>query len=194
MPLSEAHELYIAWTRHLCSRDCNRVFGLEAKADMPSPKIRVLLADDNSQILEYVRKFVSGDGCEVVGVVRDGQAAVEAAAKSRPDVLVLDISMPRLNGIEAAKHMKELAPSIKIVFLTVDTDLDVCCAALQTGACGFVLKPRLVTDLIPAIKAARDGVRFVSPGCGYQTRFRQNVSAVRGRGCENLDTVAASKP
>jgi DNA-binding NarL/FixJ family response regulator len=161
---------------------------------MPSPKIRVLLADDNSQLLEYVRKFVSGDSCEVVGVVGDGQAAVEAAAKSRPDVLVLDISMPRLNGIEAAKHMKELAPSIKIVFLTVDMDLDVCCAALQTGACGYVLKPRLVTDLIPAIKAARDGVRFVSPGCGYQTRFGQNGSAVRGRSSENLDTVATSKP
>jgi DNA-binding NarL/FixJ family response regulator len=70
---------------------------------MPSPKIRVLLADDNRQLLEYVREFVSGDSCEVVGLVGDGQAAVEAAAKSRPDVLVLDISMPGLNGIEAAR-------------------------------------------------------------------------------------------
>ena len=100
--------------------------------------------------------------------------ALPVAAKQRSSlllgcvrrVLVLDISMPRLNGIEAAKHMKKVAPSIKIVFLTVNADLDTCCAALQTGACGYVLKARLVTDLIPVIEAARDGVRFVSPGCG----------------------------
>ena len=161
---------------------------------MSSPKIRVLLADDNDQMREYVRNFVSGDGCKVVGVAGDGQAAVESAAKLSPDVLVLDISMPRLNGIEAAKRMLEADPSTKIVFLTVENDRDTCRAVLEMGACGYVLKPRLASDLIPAIKAARDGVRFVSPGCGYQTRSRQNVSAVRGRSCENLDTVVASKP
>ena len=133
---------------------------------MSSPKIRVLLADDNRQVLEYVRRFVSGDSCEVVGVVRDGQAAVEAAAKSRPEVLVLDIAMPRLNGIEAARLMREADPSTRIVFLTVEKDPDMCRTALDTGACGYVLKARLATDLIPAIRAARDGVRFVSPGCG----------------------------
>ena len=133
---------------------------------MPSPKIRVLLADDNSRILEYVRGFLSGDSCEVVGVVGDGQAAVEAAATSRPDVLVLDISMPRLNGIEAAERMLEANSSTKIVFLTVENDKDTCHAVLEMGAYGYVLKARLVTDLIPAIMAARDGVRFVSPGCG----------------------------
>ena len=159
-----------------------------------SLKIRVVLADDNNQMREYIRKFVSRDGCKVVGVAGDGQAAVESAAKLSPDVLVLDISMPRLNGIEAAKRMLEADPSTKIVFLTVENDRDTCRAVLEMGACGYVLKPRLASDLIPAIKAARDGVRFVSPGCGYQTRSRQNVSAVRGRSCENLDTVVASKP
>ena len=139
---------------------------------MPSPKIRVLLADDNSQLIEYVREFVSGDCCcEVVGVVGDGQAAVEAAARLLPDVLVLDICMPRLNGIEAAKLMKEADPSTRVVFLTVEKDPDMCRAALDTGACGYVLKARLATDLIPAIRAARDGVRFVSPGCDDQPRF-----------------------
>jgi len=132
---------------------------------MLPPKIRVLLADDNDQMREYVRKFVSSDGCKVVGVAGDGQAAVESAAKLRPDVLVLDISMPRLNGIEAAKLMKEASPSTRIVFLTVENDPDMCRAALDTGACCYVLKARLATDLIPAIKAARDGVRFVSSGC-----------------------------
>jgi DNA-binding NarL/FixJ family response regulator len=131
-----------------------------------SLKIRVVLADDNNQMREYIRKFVSRDGCKVVGVAGDGQAAVESAAKLSPDVLVLDISMPRLNGIEAAKLMKEGNASTRVVFLTVERDPDMCRSALDTGACGYVLKARLATDLIPAIKAARDGVRFVSPGCG----------------------------
>jgi len=128
-------------------------------------KIRVLLADDNSQILEYVREFLSGNGCEVVGTVTGGQAAVDAAAQLVPDVLVLDVSMPILNGIQAARRSLEGNASIKIVFLTVNKDADTCRAAMETGACGYVLKPRLASDLIPAIKLANDGRRFVSPGC-----------------------------
>ncbi len=128
-------------------------------------KIRVLLADDNSQVLEYVREFLSGNGCEVVGTVTGGQAAVDAAAQLVPDVLVLDVSMPILNGIQAARRSLEGNASIKIVFLTVNKDPDTCRAAMETGACGYVLKPRLASDLIPAIKLANDGRRFVSPGC-----------------------------
>jgi DNA-binding NarL/FixJ family response regulator len=81
-----------------------------------------------------VSKFVSRGGCKVVGLASDGQAAVESAAMLRPDVLVLDISMPRLNGIEAAKVMKERNPSTRIVFLTVEKDPDTCRTALDTGA------------------------------------------------------------
>jgi DNA-binding NarL/FixJ family response regulator len=128
-------------------------------------KIRVVLADDNVQVLEYVREFVSSNCCEVVGMVTDGQAAVEAAAQLLPDVVVLDLSMPVLNGIEAAKRMLEANPSTRIVFLTVEKDPDTCRAALEAGACGYVLKPRLATDLIPAIELAKEGRRFVSPGC-----------------------------
>lgn len=128
-------------------------------------KTRVLLADDNTQVLEYVREFLSANCCEVVGVVTDGEAAISAAAQLLPDVIVLDISMPVLNGIEAAKRMLESNPSTKIVFLTVEKDKDTCRAVLELGACGFVLKPRLATDLIPAIGLAKDGRRFVSSGC-----------------------------
>ena len=128
-------------------------------------KTRVLLADDNTQVLEYVRGFLSANCCEVVGVVTDGEAAISAAAQLLPDVIVLDISMPVLNGIEAAKRMLESNPSTKIVFLTVEKDKDTCRAVLELGACGFVLKPRLATDLIPAIGLAKDGRRFVSSGC-----------------------------
>ena len=128
-------------------------------------KTRVLLADDNTQVLEYVREFLSANCCEVVGVVTDGEAAISAAAQLLPDVIVLDISMPVLNGIEAAKRLLEANPSTKIVFLTVEKDKDTCRAVLELGACGFVLKPRLATDLIPAIGLAKDGRRFVSSGC-----------------------------
>ncbi len=128
-------------------------------------KIRVLLADDNIQVLEYVRDFLSTNCCEVVGAVTDGRAAVAAAVQLVPDVVVLDLSMPVLNGIEAAKRILEANPSTKIVFLTVEKDPDACRAALEAGASGYVLKPRLATDLIPAIELAKEGRRFVSPGC-----------------------------
>jgi DNA-binding NarL/FixJ family response regulator len=128
-------------------------------------KIRVLLADDNGKMLEHVSELLSADGCIVVGAASDGQAAIDAAVKLRPDVVVLDISMPILNGIQAAEHMKDANPSIKIVFLTVLADTDIRRAALETGALGYVLKSRLGTDLIPALKLATVGSRFVSPGC-----------------------------
>jgi DNA-binding NarL/FixJ family response regulator len=128
-------------------------------------KIRVLLADDHREMLECVSELVSGDGCIVVGTASDGQAAIDAVVKLRPDVVVLDISMPILNGIQAAGRMKEVNPSIKIVFLTCLSDTDICRAALETGALGYVLKSCLGTDLIPALKLARVGSRFVSPGC-----------------------------
>ncbi|HEX4544274.1 MAG TPA: response regulator transcription factor [Candidatus Acidoferrum sp.] len=127
-------------------------------------KIRVLLADDNRQMLEYVREFLA-EGCEIVDAVSDGQAAVDAAAKLRPDIVVLDVSMPILNGIQAAKRLRQANPDAKIVFLTVDNDLDICRAALETGALGYVWKPRMGSDLIPALKLAIGGSRFVSPGC-----------------------------
>jgi len=128
-------------------------------------KIRVLLADDHGEMLEHVSKLLSADGCSVVGTASDGQAAIAAAAKLRPDVVVLDISMPILNGIQAAERMKEANPSIKIVFLTCLSDTDICHTALETGALGYVLKSRLGIDLIPALKLATVGSRFVSPGC-----------------------------
>ncbi|HKW33951.1 MAG TPA: response regulator, partial [Candidatus Acidoferrum sp.] len=83
-------------------------------------RIRALLADDSGPMLDRVRELLSGDGCEVVGAVSDGQAALDAALKLRPDVVVLDISMPILNGIQAAKLLRQADPDARIVFLTVE--------------------------------------------------------------------------
>jgi DNA-binding NarL/FixJ family response regulator len=136
------------------------------KAGACLSKIRVLLADDNKQILEYVCQFLSVNGFEVIGTVTDGQSAVPAVAQLLPDVLVLDVSMPILNGIHAARRILEVNSALKIVFLTIQRDPDTCRVALETGAFGYVLKPRLASDLIPAIELAKEGRRFVSPGCG----------------------------
>jgi DNA-binding NarL/FixJ family response regulator len=128
-------------------------------------KIRVLLADDNKQVLKYVVDFLTHNGCEVIGTVGDGQSAVDAATQLVPDILVLDISMPILNGMQAAQRVLEANLSTKILFLTAHRDPETCRAAMETGACGYVLKSRLARDLIPAIKFATEGRRFVSPGC-----------------------------
>ena len=128
-------------------------------------KISVLLADDNGNLLQYVSEFLSANGCGVVGMVSDGQAALDAAMKLRPDVLVLDISMPILNGIQAARRLRETDSGTKIVFLSVERDPEIYHAAIETGALGYVLKQRLAADLIPAIEQARLGRRFVSAGC-----------------------------
>jgi len=100
---------------------------------------------------------------EVVGAVGDGEALVEAAGKLQPDVIVTDISMPKLNGIEAANRLRECGSSSRVVFLTVHADPDFVQAALKTGALAYVSKLRIATDLLVAIKEALAGRIFVSP-------------------------------
>jgi DNA-binding NarL/FixJ family response regulator len=99
---------------------------------------------------------------EVVGVVRDGSALLEAASKIQPDVCVIDISMPVINGIEAATRLKASGSTATIIFLTVHEDPDFVQAALETGALGYVLKSRMASDLRVAVKGAMDGQLFVS--------------------------------
>lgn len=144
--------------------------GGQSLNELPVRKICVLLADDNRRMLQHVSEFQSADGCEVVATLSDGQAALDAAMKLRPDVVVLDISMPILNGIEAATRLRQTDSGAQIVFLTVYDDPETCHAAFETGALGYVLKARLRDDLIPAIQRARVGRRFVSPGLLAEAR------------------------
>jgi DNA-binding NarL/FixJ family response regulator len=97
--------------------------------------------------------------------VTDGQSPVDVSPELLPDVRVPDVSMRILNGIHAARRMLEGNPRIKVVFLTICEDPDTCRAALELGAFGYAIKSCLANDLIPAIEHARDGPRFVSPGC-----------------------------
>ncbi len=125
-------------------------------------RIRVLLADDHEAMLERVAKLLKTE-CDVVGTATDGQQALEAAQDLKPDVLVLDISMPVLSGIETAHQLKKAGVEARIIFLTVHDDPDFAREALEAGALGYVIKPRIASDLVAAIKEAYAGRLFLSP-------------------------------
>jgi DNA-binding NarL/FixJ family response regulator len=124
-------------------------------------RARVLLADDNQEILKTVAQLLASR-FDVVGRLTNGESLLKAAHSLRPDVVVLDISMPVINGIEAVAHLKAEGFKPKVVFLTIHDDADFVNACFAAGANGYVLKPRLVTDLIRAIDEALDGRSFVS--------------------------------
>jgi len=124
--------------------------------------VRILLADDHPRILEMVASLLE-PAFQIVGRVGNGQALIEAAAQLKPDAIVTDISMPVLNGIEAANQLKESGSTSKLVFLTVHTDPDFVRACFAAGALAFVCKPRMSIDLLPAIQQALAGRTFVSP-------------------------------
>jgi DNA-binding NarL/FixJ family response regulator len=124
-------------------------------------KIRVVLADDHQQMIAIVRQTL-GEEFEVVGAVEDGRQAVNAVLTLNPDALVVDISMPVLNGLQAAKQLQAADCRAKIIFLTVYEGQDFLDAAFSAGASGYVNKSRLSTDLIPAIHEAMLGRIFIS--------------------------------
>ncbi len=125
-------------------------------------RIRVVLADDHEPMLDRVAKLLITE-CDVVGTASDGRQAFEAAMDLKPDVIVLDISMPVMNGIETAHRLKKAGAEARIVFLTVHDDQDYAREALETGALGYVTKPRIASDLMAAINEVHAGRSFVSP-------------------------------
>jgi DNA-binding NarL/FixJ family response regulator len=123
---------------------------------------RVLVADDHLAMLNSLVRILSAE-FEVVAAVADGLAVVAAAARLEPDLLVLDISMPGLNGIAAAARLKENGSTAKVVFVTNLHDREFVQESLVLGNVGFVVKDRLVADLLPAIRKVLSGQSFVSP-------------------------------
>jgi DNA-binding NarL/FixJ family response regulator len=124
--------------------------------------VRVLLADDNPSMLQAARRILEPE-FQVVGTVNAGEALLEAADALRPDVFILDISMGMLNGLEAARLLIRTGSKAKIVFLTVHQDQEFVEEAFSVGALGYVVKPRLGTDLLLAVREALMGRTFVSP-------------------------------
>jgi DNA-binding NarL/FixJ family response regulator len=127
-------------------------------------RARILLADDHKGMRDRVVRLLESD-FEVLGAMEDGRALLEAASKMKPDVCVIDISMPVISGIEAATQLRDSGSTAKIIFLTVHDDPDFVQAALETGALGYVLKSRMASDLRSAIKGVIAGRLFISPTC-----------------------------
>ena len=123
---------------------------------------RVLVADDHPAMLALTAAALAAE-CLVVGSVDNGRELLTEAERLHPDVIVLDITMPRLDGIEAARQLLRRDHHARVVFLTVHEDADFARAALDAGGLGYVVKARLASDLLPAIRAALADRRFISP-------------------------------
>jgi len=125
-------------------------------------RLRVLIADDHRMVAEGLRSLLEQE-FELAGIVEDGRALIKAAEKILPDVIVADISMPLLNGIEAVRQIKEINPDIKVVFLTMHPDVTYAAKAFEVGASGYVLKHSAPSELVTAIHEAIKGRTYVTP-------------------------------
>jgi DNA-binding NarL/FixJ family response regulator len=142
---------------------------------------RVLLADDHPMFLAGLRSLVEAE-CEVVGAVSDGRALVEAAARLKPEVIVLDISLPSLNGIDAARQIKKEQPEAKILFLTMHANLAYLKEALVAGATGYLLKTSAREELLGALRDVIRNRIHVSAGFGEEIvdQFERRPSSFTG--------------
>jgi DNA-binding NarL/FixJ family response regulator len=134
------------------------------QSSTPSSKpVRVLLVDDNETMLARAAAVLTPH-CDVVGAAKDGPTALQAAQALRPDVIVLDVSMPGMSGLEVALCLRKAdATPPAVVFLTVHDEVEFVLAARAAGGIGYVVKPRLASDLMIAVQEAQAGRPFVSP-------------------------------
>lgn len=133
----------------------------DSEPRLPAQQKRVLLADDNPAILDIVRELLEPEYL-VVGAATDGYSVLREAAALKPDLVVLDISMGELNGIQVARQLQDTSLNTRVVFLTVYEFAELVRAALAAGGAAYVFKSRLYTDLLPALRAACAGRTFVS--------------------------------
>ncbi|MBP1602015.1 MAG: two component transcriptional regulator, LuxR family [Acidobacteria bacterium] len=149
---------------------------------------RVLLADDHLLVAEGLKSLLSTE-FELVGVVEDGRALVEAARKLRPDVIVADITMPHLNGIDALAQLKQDDEQVRVVFLTMHPEVAYARRALEAGALGYVLKHSAPSELIAAIRAALDGKTWLTPAVAGEV-----LQSMKGEPEKAGDPVASLTP
>ncbi len=125
-------------------------------------RARVILADDHQLFAEGLKALLA-DEHEVVAIVGDGPSLLEAVRDLSPDVVVADVSMPELNGIECVRKLRESAPDVKVVLLTMHEEADLAAAAVRAGAAGYILKHGGATDVLDAVRRALEGEVMVSP-------------------------------
>ncbi len=151
---------------------------------------RVLLADDHRMMAEGIKALLP-DEFELVGIVEDGRAMIEAAERLRPDVIVADVAMPNLNGFEALTRLRKSHPNIKVVFLTMHQNAAYARRALDAGASGFVVKHSAPEELVLAIHAALKGKTIHHP---FLDETGGGASRERGTGRERRREVAHASP
>lgn len=139
---------------------------------------RVLIADDHAFVGDSIRALLA-DHCEVVGMVTDGRALVRQATEMEPDLIVTDISMPLLNGIDGAEQIRLALPKVRIVFLTMMDDPNLAAAAMSLAPVGYVLKHSAASELLTAIKEVLQGRSFITARLRPENRVVQQERAVR---------------
>jgi DNA-binding NarL/FixJ family response regulator len=125
-------------------------------------KPRVLIADDHTLVLEGIRRLLETE-FDLIGTVEDGRAALKSVEELSPDVVLLDISMPMLNGLDTARQLRSLRPEIKIIFVTMHSEADYVSEAFRAGASGYVLKRSAASELVKAIHDVVKGRVYITP-------------------------------
>jgi DNA-binding NarL/FixJ family response regulator len=174
---------------------------LPSDPEAPTIRPRLALADEHTLILHGVQHLLEG-AFEIVGCANDGRALLALVREMRPDLVLLGIDLPLLNGIDAARRIRELSPPTKIVFLTMHADRDYVVHAFRAGASGYVLKPSADEELVSALRAVLDGDMYISPRLPAEVRalpfMRRDAPAVTEssltlREREVLQLVAAGR-
>ena len=163
-------------------------------------RIRVLLADDHQMLMDAL-KSVLEPRCEVVGAVTNGHSLLEAAEKLRPDVIVLDIAMPQLNGLDAARKLQQKMPAVKLIFMTMNEDPYLVGEAFRAGASGFLLKQAAVFELIDAIEKVLKGGKYLTPRAAKgltsislrEPKSREHAPGPSGREREVIQLLAEGR-
>jgi two-component system, NarL family, response regulator NreC len=142
-------------------------------------KLRIMLAEDHLTVREGIKLLINSQpDMEVIGEVGDGSAAVREAQKLLPDIVVMDVSMPKLNGLKATKRLKMASPDVKVLTLTRHTDDAYLQQLIESGASGYVLKQSAPTELIRAIRTVADDKNYLDPALtgkmfsGFSSRFK----------------------
>jgi DNA-binding NarL/FixJ family response regulator len=149
------------------------------------PHARVLIADDHAILLDAFKRLLEPE-YSVVGVVTDGQALVREAERLKPDVVIADISMPRLNGLDAAERLLDQMPEVRLVFLTVNEDPEVAAEAIRRGAAGYVLKKSASGELFEALRQVLRGRTYVTPAIAKTSTPDFVAEAKRGGQAQEL--------
>jgi DNA-binding NarL/FixJ family response regulator len=158
--------------------------------------IRVLLADDHQMVRQALKALLDGEGFQVCGEAGDGEEAIRLASQQRPDVAVLDVAMPVLNGLEAAPEIKRVSPKTKIVLLTMHSESHYVLRALRAGAKGFLLKTHAAEDLVRALHDVSSGGSHLSPEASralmdaYHTRVDSSPDPLSPRETKVVQLIA----